>query len=58
MAFGQYQITTSPSQKVVTASDGTPLAVGRLLDGPTHTFSGGLRIGLGSARENVRGGGY
>src|ERR671921_2351831 len=54
MAFGQYQITTSPSQKAVTASDGTVLAVGRLLDGPTHTFSGGLRIGLGSARDNVR----
>ena len=59
MAFGQYQITTSPSQKMVTASDGTTvLAVGRLLDGPTHTFSGGLRIGLGSAREGVRSGGY
>jgi hypothetical protein len=59
MAFGQYQITTSPSQKMVTSSDGqTLLAVGRLLDGPTHTFSGGLRIGLGSAREEVRGGGY
>lgn len=58
MAFGQYQITTSPSQKAVTASDGTPLAVGRLLDGPTHTFSGGLRIGLGSSREGVRNGGY
>ena len=58
MAFGQYQITTSPSQKAVTASDGTLLAVGRLLDGPTHTFSGGLRIGLGSAREGIRNGGY
>jgi hypothetical protein len=59
MAFGQYQITTSPSQKMVTSSDGaTVLAVGRLLDGPTHTFSGGLRIGLGSAREGVRSGGY
>ncbi len=58
VAFGQYQITTSPSQKTVTASDGTVLAVGRLLDGPTHSFSGGLRIGLGSARENIRGGGY
>ena len=58
MAFGQYQITTSPSQKTVTLSDGTVLAVGRLLDGPTHAFSGGLRIGLGSAREGVRNGGY
>ena len=58
MAFGQYQITTSSPTKSVSASDGTPLAVGRLLDGPTHTFSGGLRIGLGSAREGVRSGGY
>lgn len=58
MAFGQYQITTSPSTKTVTASDGTVYAVGRLLDGPTHTFSGGLRLGLGSSRESVRGGGY
>jgi hypothetical protein len=58
MAFGQYQITTSPSQKTVTAADGSLLAVGRLLDGPTHTFMGGLRIGLGSAREWVRNGCY
>ncbi|HET6578950.1 MAG TPA: hypothetical protein VFG66_11530 [Gemmatimonadales bacterium] len=58
MAFGQYQITTSPSQKTVTGPDGSLLAVGRLLDGPTHTFMGGLRIGLGSAREGVRNGGY
>ncbi|MEP7176358.1 MAG: hypothetical protein ABI860_07385 [Gemmatimonadales bacterium] len=58
MAFGQYQITTSPSQKSVTSGDGTVLAVGRLLDGPTHAFSGGLRIGLGSAREGGRGDGY
>lgn len=58
MAFGQYQITTSPSQKSVTSGDGTVLAVGRLLDGPTHAFSGGLRIGLGSARDGGRGDGY
>ncbi|MEO6057603.1 MAG: hypothetical protein ABIQ49_12250 [Gemmatimonadales bacterium] len=58
MAFGQYQITTSPSQKSVTSGDGTVLAVGRLLDGPTHAFSGGLRVGLGSAREGGRGDGY
>jgi hypothetical protein len=58
MAFGQYQITSAASQRSVTASDGTVLAVGRLLDGPTHTFTGGLRIGLGSAREDVRAGGY
>ena len=58
MAFGQYQITSAASQGSVTASDGTVLAVGRLLQGPTHTFSGGLRIGLGSSREDVRAGGY
>ena len=58
MAFGQYQITTSPSQKFVTDTSGTVTATGQLLVGPTHTFSGGLRIGLGNAREDVRGGGY
>jgi len=57
MAFGQYQLTTSPSEKTV-ASGGTVVAVGRLLEGPTHTFSGGLRIGLGSARDGIRNGGY
>ena len=31
---------------------------GRLLEGPTHTFTGGLRFGLGSAREGVKTGGY
>lgn len=36
--FGQYQITTAPS-------------VGHLIEGPTHVFSGGLRISLGSAKE-------
>jgi hypothetical protein len=45
VAFGQYQITTSPS-------------AGKLLTGATHTFTGGLRISLGSAREGVSGGGY
>jgi len=58
MAFGQYQITTSPSNDSVEDGDGNVLAFGRLLEGPTHTFSGGLRIGLGSAREGVKTGGY
>ena len=57
MAFGQYQLTTSPSEKTV-VSNGAVVAAGRLLDGPTHTFSGGLRIGLGSARDGIRNGGY
>lgn len=44
--FGQYQLTTASG-------------AGKLFVGPTHTLVGGLRIGLGSAREGVdgRGGG-
>jgi hypothetical protein len=57
MAFGQYQITSAAS--VQHAIDNQQVvAVGRLLDGPTHTFTGGLRIGLGSARDGVHSGGY
>jgi hypothetical protein len=58
MAYGQYQITTSPSLDTVEDGTGAPIAAGRLLEGPTHTFTGGLRIGLGSAREPVKSGGY
>jgi len=58
MAFGQYQITTSPGQGFVTDGTGAVVASGRLLQGPTHTFSGGLRFGLGSAKESVKTGGY
>jgi hypothetical protein len=58
MAFGQYQVTTSPGNDVVEDANGNPVAFGRLLSGPTHTFSGGLRFGLGSARESVKTGGY
>jgi hypothetical protein len=58
MAFGQYQITTSPGNAVVFDPDDNPVAFGRLLTGPTHTFSGGLRFGLGGARESVKTGGY
>jgi hypothetical protein len=45
VVFGHYQITTSPED-------------GRLLRGPSHTVAGGVRLGLGRAREDVRGGGY
>lgn len=45
MAFGQYQITTSPGQDA-------------LLRGVSHALTGGLRFSLGSAREGIRGGGY
>lgn len=54
-AFGQYQITTAPTYHSITGDDGTVVAAGRLLEGPTHTFSGGLRISLGSAREGYSG---
>lgn len=40
--FGQYQITTAPPRE-------------KLLAGPTHTFAGGVRISLGSAREGIAG---
>jgi hypothetical protein len=43
--FGMYQITTSPDE-------------GKLLEGPTHTLSAGLRFSLGSAKEGITGGGY
>ncbi|MES2124522.1 MAG: hypothetical protein V4503_07505 [Gemmatimonadota bacterium] len=43
--FAQYQIHSSPSDD-------------KLLKGPMHTFHVGLRIGLGSAKEGVRAGGY
>lgn len=43
--FGQYQITTAPRR-------------GKLLTGPTHALTGGLRIGLGGSREEATGGGY
>jgi hypothetical protein len=40
--FGQYQLTTAAAN-------------GKLLVGPTHTFSGGMRISLGGAREGIDG---
>ena len=43
--FGMYQITTSPTD-------------GKLIQGPTHTFSGGIRFSLGGAKEGITGGGY
>jgi len=57
MGFGQYQITSSPSSQVALDVGGR-LARGNLLAGPTHTFSAGLRIGLGGARERAQSGGY
>src|SRR4051812_42848588 len=60
-AFGQYQITTSPGEQTVTQrfTDGSrTIAFGKLFTGPTHTFTAGLRFGLGNARERATGGGY
>jgi hypothetical protein len=60
-AFGQYQITTGPSQQVFTHrfTDGsTTTAFGNLFTGETHTFSAGLRFSLGNARERPTSGGY
>ena len=57
MGFGQYQITTGPSIQR-SSGFGSNVGTGRLLEGPTHTFSAGLRIGLGGARERSTSGGY
>ncbi|MEO8634314.1 MAG: hypothetical protein ABI587_03450 [Gemmatimonadales bacterium] len=55
--FGQAQIwTTSPNEFI--NSGGVVVASGRLLQGPIHTLTAGLRIGLGSAQEDTKGGGY
>ncbi|MBM4186928.1 MAG: hypothetical protein FJ206_06415 [Gemmatimonadetes bacterium] len=43
--FGQYQITSSPSD-------------GNLLRGPSHGITGGIRVSLGGAKEGIKGGGY
>jgi hypothetical protein len=58
MAFGQYQITTSPSLHALEVQGGDIIAFGRMLTGPTHTFSAGIRIGLGNAKERAQSGGY
>lgn len=44
-AFGQYMYTGSARR-------------GKLLQGPTHTLSAGLRFNLGSSRESLGTGGY
>ena len=44
-AFGQYQLNSSPSG-------------GNLLRGPGHSIMAGVRFSLGSAKEDIKGGGY
>jgi len=55
--FGQYQITTGDGLETFTDNVGKTYQ-GRLTTGPTHSFMGGLRIGLGGAREQIHGGSY
>jgi hypothetical protein len=60
-AFGQYQVTTSPAEQIISQrfTDGSKMiAFGNLFRGPTHSFTAGLRFGLGNARERATGGGY
>jgi hypothetical protein len=51
VAFGQYQLTSAQGDKTLESG-----ASGRLFVGSTHTFSGGLRVSLGSSREAIRAG--
>jgi hypothetical protein len=66
-AFGEYQITTKLGFKSLTTvlqqdESGKPVLVeddfGEWLTGATHTLIGGLRLSLGSAREQATTGGY
>jgi hypothetical protein len=60
-AFGQYQVTTGPSFQVIArpgVNKSTEISSGNIFTGATHTFSAGLRFGLGNARERAGGGGY
>lgn len=43
--YGMYQFTTGPDK-------------GKLLTGPTHSLTAGLRFSLGTAKEGITGGGY
>ena len=49
--FGQYQITTSPGFDSRNNNN-------KLLTGPTHALTGGIRFSLGSAKEGITGGAY
>jgi hypothetical protein len=60
-AFGQYQVTTGSgfhSISVDGPQKSTFVFSGKILKDAVHTFSAGLRFGLGSARESVKSGGY
>lgn len=60
-AFGQYQVTTGPAFHSIVdpgPQKSTLISSGNLFTGATHTFSAGLRFGLGNAKERASGGGY
>jgi hypothetical protein len=59
-AFGQYQVTTGAKAHAITVAgpQSTAIYSGQILKDAVHTFSAGLRFGLGSARESVKSGGY
>lgn len=60
MVFGEYQLTTAQRTQVYELRDDSGelmlQAAGRFTNGPTHTLTAGLRVSLGSAREQVGGG--
>lgn len=48
--FGQYQITSGAERGYIDTANN--LHPGSLFEGPTHTFTAGLRVSLGSSRED------
>ena len=60
-AFGQYQVTTGPAFQAIVRpgpDKSSFVSSGNIFSGATHTFSAGLRFGLGNAKERASGGGY
>ena len=56
--FAQAQIWSASSFQTVTNSSNTVTGRGHLLQGPVHTLTAGLRIGLGATKVDPTGGGY
>jgi hypothetical protein len=60
MAFGEYQLLTAPRIQTYEVRDNEGNLVfgasGRFIQGPSHSFTAGLRISIGGAREEVGGG--
>jgi hypothetical protein len=54
--FGQYQVSTGGSLKTTSIDLGEDAFIsgtGQLTAGPTHSFTAGLRFGLGNAKEGL-----